>query len=101
MGKCLECGKGCAIFCDDCSAATCWEHRHDYGTHHAAEFEVGQTVNWNGHPFLITQAYADKFRWKYDGFFLRPDGSASEFACGVWASDLLKPQRVACTPLPA
>lgn len=76
LTPCAECGDPTPLRCPECSAYTCWRHRHNFGTHHPAEFAVGQVVDLNGARFRIERAYANHARWMYDGTIL-PDATCS------------------------
>lgn len=84
IGNCVECGVEAAIRCDKCQDFTCWPHQHNYGSHHPAQFAIGDIVDWGGNgAFRITNAYADHRRWKYDGYILSAHGS-DMFAVNVF-----------------
>lgn len=92
MLACITCNRDTLIKCDDCAAPTCWDHRHDYGTHHDQAYQINTDVLFNGQRFHIVEAYPDLKRWRYDGHFYRPDGGLRfQRAVGVWESDLTQP----------
>lgn len=77
--------------CPECNAYTCWQHRHNYGTHHPAEFAVGQVIDFDGAPFRVECAYANHARWMYDGTILADlTCNQNVLAIGVKVSDGLR-----------
>lgn len=91
-GPCVTCSIVSRITCRHCGAFTCWRHRHDWGTHHPAKFEVGQIVEiphelYAG-PFKISYRVATDSIWLYNGRTVGDDGRLGPFACGMRESEL-------------